>query len=151
MEKEVAACPIPLGSPPHPRGILIISGRMARKVRFTPASAGNILNRLITYLPLKVHPRIRGEYFLGMAFKGDVRRFTPASAGNIQIRTYFHLGIKGSPPHPRGIYRNELLKSGAIGFTPASAGNIRHIIKIPDQFEVHPHIRGEYALTYKTN
>ena len=51
-----------IGSPPHPRGIFIFSHIDINFVRFTPASAGNILNRTTGNTSSQVHPRIRGEY-----------------------------------------------------------------------------------------
>ena len=94
------------GSPPHPRGIFIVPAAQFLYLRFTPASAGNILNYLVKIVRRQVHPRIRGEY---MYLPRDLETFS------------------GSPPHPRGI--SPLISSVLLTerFTPASAGNIGSI------------------------
>ena len=71
-----------LGSPPHPRGIFTRAIEEGGKLRFTPASAGNIRYDALVDIMLEVHPRIRGEY----------------------IKRGIMFGwFRGSPPHPRGI------------------------------------------------
>ena len=70
-----------LGSPPHTRGTLSLSPGYQRKVRITPAYAGNTI--LIACQPSAVqdHPRIRGEH---------QKENGPGSF------------MVGSPPHTRG-------------------------------------------------
>ncbi len=77
------------GSPPHPRGIFFWIFRWLCASRFTPASAGNMQNRIHLQAPIKVHPRIRGEYPQTMFGK---------------------IGPAGSPPHPRGILLENVLE-----------------------------------------
>ena len=50
------------GSPPHPRGISFAGEYLPNGMRFTPASAGNIVTVGEAMLRTGVHPRIRGEY-----------------------------------------------------------------------------------------
>ena len=93
------------GSPPHPRGILRYSQGERSMARFTPASAGNMINVDIPVSSTQVHPRIRGEYSNALLAKS----VSP-----------------GSPPHPRGILRTVGRYGRRIGFPPASAGNIEN-------------------------
>ena len=92
-----------LGSPPHPRGILFLDTACHDLPRFTPASAGNMIEVSRTGDEFEVHPRIRGEYIL---------------------RVIWRLLGGGSPPHPRGIYDSLFHIFQFLRFTPASAGNI---------------------------
>ena len=152
------------GSPPHPRGIYKVKSEKRGFVRFTPASAGNIMDPVSIFLTPKVHPRIRGEYFPMLKRRIQNERFTPASAGNIpdtpyefvfnrvhpRIRgEYFKptnhiLTTEGSPPHPRGISGTTPESAARYRFTPASAGNIAFFCRFLSQVTVHPRIRGEY-------
>ena len=111
------------GSPPHTRGIPALLQPGYKRLRFTPAYAGNTLYRRLYTGPSKVHPRIRGEYFVAPSVT---------------------LTVVGSPPHTRGILRRAPAAVGLDGFTPAYAGNtaIREYPRLTPQ--VHPRIRGEY-------
>ena len=91
-----------MGSPPHPRGILVVLLLFFVVLRITPASAGNTSELLISAIPSWDHPRIRGEY-------GRYEQ----SAWN----------VLGSPPHPRGIPGQAGDGQFGRGITPASAGN----------------------------
>ena len=51
-----------LGSPPHTRGIRDFIPEIHRRVRFTPAYAGNTSCVISVLIDNQVHPRIRGEY-----------------------------------------------------------------------------------------
>ena len=94
-----------IGSPPHPRGILRYSQGERSMARFTPASAGNMINVDIPVSSTQVHPRIRGEY---------------SGTGIVRSRN------SGSPPHPRGIWCGTDFVELVARFTPASAGNIEN-------------------------
>ena len=69
---------------------------------FTPAYAGNTLERAVSDVGTEVHPRIRGEYRLRMADD---------------------LNTSGSPPHTRGIPAKRQIVKALTRFTPAYAGN----------------------------
>ena len=75
---------------------------ICRLVRFTPAYAGNTVDRFRLLSTEKVHPRIRGEYYCGKKRQA---------------------GPVGSPPHTRGIQRLPFCHRHDHGFTPAYAGN----------------------------
>ena len=91
------------GSPPHPRGILMLPHISWLPFRFTPASAGNIVVSAGQCCQAQVHPRIRGEY----ERNSTVPRL-----------------ISGSPPHPQGIFLISHFLVVCCRFTPASAGNM---------------------------
>ena len=50
------------GSPPHTRGIHVNAVASQPEPRFTPAYAGNTIQKGYFSRSVKVHPRIRGEY-----------------------------------------------------------------------------------------
>ena len=114
-----------VGSPPHPRGILVATGSRTYASRITPASAGNtpkVTGKGQQYLD---HPRIRGEY---ISFNHNVCK------------------RQGSPPHPRGIQINVPAAATISGITPASAGNTLKLQRIWMADQDHPRIRGEYLV-----
>ena len=93
---------MPLGSPPLTRGIPVAILLVEAMIRFTPAHAGNTLISPSLPLPVKVHPRSRGEYC---------------------IIIDLNCLIVGSPPLTRGIQSGTEVKGARLGFTPAHAGN----------------------------
>ncbi len=113
-----------VGSSPHARGIPLIKRGIAMKIRFIPACAGNTLSSLQKLRPLKVHPRMRGEYFQ---------------------RHFLRRRGKGSSPHARGIP----MQLGGMGtdmrFIPACAGNTGRLFRSQNRNRVHPRMRGEYV------
>ena len=88
---------IVLGSPPHTRGIPPGHGLQSLFQRFTPAYAGNTLDRECSVKRTEVHPRIRGEYK------------SPLTSP---------LVLPGSPPHTRGIHLGYVSCNQSKGFTP---------------------------------
>ena len=114
-----------LGSPPHTRGIRSNKHDYNRRQGFTPAYAGNTLPSCHISPSGRVHPRIRGEYFLST--------FTSTTRG-------------GSPPHTRGIPMTAPRQTRCRGFTPAYAGNTHDSPSANAMQRVHPRIRGEYCL-----
>ena len=116
-----------LGSPPHTRGILYDIIPTGRCNWFTPAYAGNTAPPSRRRHEAWVHPRIRGEYY-------------GPDGGAI--------GGVGSPPHTRGIRRRRANALSSSGFTPAYAGNTNHIHTHKRSCQVHPRIRGEYAIRH---
>ena len=90
------------GSPPHARGIRTVLAVDSVHQGITPACAGNTECRLLFWVSVRDHPRMRGEYYLsipGMRF------------------------CLGSPPHARGIRGHALGSNRQSGITPACAGN----------------------------
>lgn len=92
---------IKLGSPPHPRGICRTYASAFPCVGFTPASAGNMLVRDSMIGLMRVHPRIRGEYY-------PTQRIVVVSLG--------------SPPLPRGISDNWALNEEMVEVHPRFRG-----------------------------
>ena len=112
-----------LGSPPHTRGIQQLAIMNKRKLRITPAYAGNTRCRTLPLFQYQDHPRIRGEY----------------TTKKHKTRTY-----AGSPPHTRGILGRLLNLLQDLRITPAYAGNTRQAVERTRQCKDHPRIRGEY-------
>ncbi len=65
------------GSPPHTRGIQLISKSLQSHIRITPAYAGNTIPFVVFSIMRKDHPRIRGEYTKKMA---EIQGFSPSSS-----------------------------------------------------------------------
>ena len=117
---------MPLGSPPHSRGIPLPVLTEWSLARLTPAFAGNTSGTRSLVSAAGAHPRIRGEYSTGYQ-----TIFTPM----------------GSPPHSRGIPVHLLALIFRERLTPAFAGNtppraVRSCLR-----RAHPRIRGEYRST----
>ena len=115
------------GSPPLTRGILVFYYFCVDRFRLTPAYAGNICNRRVSWLHLRTHPRIRGEYL-------------PVSG--------FISGIRGSPPLTQGIYRLRSTELLPKWLAPAYAGNIPVRRCEHRAVEAHPRLRGEYPFGF---
>ena len=88
---------------------------------------GNTVRVHPTPFAAAVHPHIRGEY---------------ESDAPIEIA---HCG---SSPHPWGIPLPEVEALGAMRFIPTSVGNTHQFRARLCNWPVHPHIRGEYVLSY---
>ena len=119
-----AALAASAGSPPHTRGIPLVSSAIFAALRFTPAYAGNTSCYGMCVTDIWVHPRIRGEY------RDAMEEF---------------LEVVGSPPHTRGIRYVNPRQAAERGFTPAYAGNTSSKSPSALRFRVHPRIRGEYS------
>ena len=90
------------GSPPRMRGTVNFGGLDFRRVRITPADAGNRPGLSKSYDGRRDHPRGCGEqYWLAMLTK-------------------YHLG---SPPRMRGTGDDAEHHARVQGITPADAGN----------------------------
>ena len=113
-----------LGSPPHTRGIPLISTVPGAGDRITPAYAGNTRRKGKTQWKKSDHPRIRGEY---------------------NKRNGNNHSSRGSPPHTRGIPFIESSLCFTARITPAYAGNTFASISSGFPFVDHPRIRGEYT------
>ena len=112
-----------IGSPPHTRGIPLVSKARLRPPWFTPAYAGNTRQAADREGAYQVHPRIRGEYFEWIII--------------VKMR-------QGSPPHTRGILPGDYITKQVTRFTPAYAGNTIRPLLCSRRSWVHPRIRGEY-------
>ena len=90
------------GSPPLARGILLKIRLILAVLGITPACAGNTGSVSRPMRHKGDHPRLRGEYAMGL----------PRYVKNV-----------GSPPLARGIQTADLGKAGGNRITPACAGN----------------------------
>ena len=112
-----------LGSSPLSRGILRLRPHSRRNLRIIPALAGNTSGKGSEQLPVRDHPRSRGEYS-----SEEVHRYdTP-----------------GSSPLSRGI---RILPGGtlhALRIIPALAGNTAPCGMVLITVRDHPRSRGEY-------
>ena len=70
------------GSSPLTRGTLNYGNRRYRRRRFIPAYAGNSTFCVASGNRRTVHPRLRGELFIGVEVAFFPTRFIPAYAGN---------------------------------------------------------------------
>ena len=115
---------MPLGSPPHTRGTLLLGLRRPLLVRITPAYTGNTDG--ITRCARKVedHPRIHGEHCYEMG--------TGKS-------------IIGSPPHTRGTQHGFNFAFFRNRITPAYTGNTRRNASAWLSAWDHPRIHGEHG------
>ena len=97
------------GSTPRMRGIFRFAVLICQTNRLNPAYAGNICRLIRPESPIRVQPRVCGEYVLHFAlfsfilgstprmrgifclisFRSDCFRFNPAYAGNIRERSYY--------------------------------------------------------------
>ena len=153
------------GSSPRLRGtyppVMCLSGR----VRFIPASAGNIhAGKHATDIE-PVHPRVCGEHMFAQISRAEENgssprlrgtftlentprisnRFIPASAGNISTTTLFCLPLRGSSPRLRGTYGQHKDHPHRVRFIPASAGNIHGYRSTAPAPTVHPRVCGEHT------
>ena len=92
------------GSTPRMRGIFRFAVLICQTNRLNPAYAGNICRLIRPESPIRVQPRVCGEYLL--------LKSSTAS-------------IKGSTPRMRGIFCLISFRSDCFRFNPAYAGNIR--------------------------
>ena len=117
------------GSPPHTRGIPFRRDPETRLHQVHPRIRGEYRHRMIGWnVHPWVHPRIRGEYReRRFRIHGGTGRFTPAYAGNTHASWVRHHALDQ-------------------GFTPAYAGNTMKADPpiSRDDVRVHPRIRGEY-------
>ena len=115
------------GSPPLARGTDTILLPPSKKIRITPACAGNSLSSGVGSGAGWDHPRLRGEQY---------RAHLKKVAG------------KGSPPLARGTGRTVSTPCGGRRITPACAGNSPFAIKLSARFRDHPRLRGEQIIYY---
>ena len=91
------------GSPPHAWGKLLLIRRLRQHHRFTPTCVGKICVKEHTYLPLSVHPHMRGENHF--------------QAARHQVKF-------GSPPHAWGKCRSQCCAFCPRRFTPTCVGKM---------------------------
>ncbi len=115
------------GSSPQAWGILHEWCFWERGERFIPTSVGNTSSRSPTHAPFPVHPHKRGEY-------------TPPSLNDSRLA--------GSSPQAWGIRSHIQVTTKILRFIPTSVGNTTPGMKKSVRVAVHPHKRGEYALSH---
>ncbi len=113
-----------LGSPPRARGARPVCRRRQRLQGLTPAGAGSTIASGKQPLPIKAHPRGRGEHHSAPALMTAPR---------------------GSPPRARGAPSIIDGKRYAWGLTPAGAGSTRAATGRTAGAGAHPRGRGEHA------
>ena len=118
------------GSPPHAWGIPSIWPSLQPYPRFTPTCVGNTNVIHPSGRLQSVHPHMRGEYHLSGHHSNH---------------------IHGSPPHAWGILCSETTSRWLERFTPTCVGNTGRIASFAQPTAVHPHMRGEYKLSYIDN
>ena len=114
------------GSPPRAWGhsnILKISRLI---IRFTPTCVGTFGDDLTDPLTGTVHPHVRGDIF---ACCPDATSTT------------------GSPPRAWGHCSNGMPVDHDDGFTPTCVGTLFYAENLCPFVEVHPHVRGDIALS----
>ena len=114
-----------IGSSPQARGTRGLTLYSAELSRFIPAGAGNTALALELDLERAVHPRRRGEHFVG----------------DCQC-----LEADGSSPQARGTPFCGLSVTYRIRFIPAGAGNTCVVLAVVNVLTVHPRRRGEHGL-----
>ncbi len=113
------------GSPPLAWGILINLWKQRCLLRITPTCVGNTVLLDGGRRPCRDHPHLRGEYFKGFML---------------------WIATAGSPPLAWGI---PVALPGIISgcwITPTCVGNTMIESYKENDFEDHPHLRGEYYL-----
>ena len=115
------------GSPPHARGAAVRAPVHLVVFGITPACAGSSAMSRRRSLPVRDHPRMRGEQCTNGRVSGS---------------------IVGSPPHARGAVATLSLDSIVRGITPACAGS-----SFPQPLQSlghgdHPRMRGEQFLPH---
>ncbi len=132
------------GSSPRVRGIPEKVPALAGAARFIPACAGNTPLAESTGWRSAVHPRVCGEYEVGVVLWVKTVRFIPACAGNT---TRGSSRAKRKTVHPRvcGEYWTGAFDlSVAARFIPACAGNTSTASSQSLPLPVHPRVCGEY-------
>ena len=119
---SIGSC-ILLGSPPPTRGTPSSCAIASSLVRITPAYAGNTDSIQPIFLPLRDHPRLRGEH--------------TKQAHQVML-------LLGSPPPTRGTLCSTSIYSLVSRITPAYAGNTLYLaLRILCRGD-HPRLRGEH-------
>ena len=116
----------PGGSSPHARGTPGTRAGGTCHRRFIPTRAGNTADSSRQRHAASVHPHTRGEHPAGVI---------APRPGN------------GSSPHARGTHRIVAEELAHRRFIPTRAGNTAPSSMIRSEIMVHPHTRGEHALT----
>ena len=116
----------PFGSSPRAWGILPGGPQHADHLRFIPTCVGNTSSLGVTRATSSVHPHVRGEY---REFNQRVR------AGD------------GSSPRAWGIRVGATDHVEQVRFIPTCVGNTSLCPLRGRRRTVHPHVRGEYAVS----
>ena len=119
---------MPMGSPPHMRGTVLLSPGYPLHPGITPAHAGN---SAVMRWPLgqwRDHPRTCGEQLSFVA--------RPDTAA-------------GSPPHMRGTVTDVIDAFKEMRITPAHAGNSRTASEMLKEYKDHPRTCGEQRTRFR--
>ncbi len=116
------------GSSPRPWGTLEGTHRPGDSDRFIPTPVGNAGANSSRSARRSVHPHARGE-------RG--------------VRTLQHLAGRGSSPRPWGTLALARQSLNSRRFIPTPVGNASSTSTSPSDSAVHPHARGERALTIR--
>ena len=120
-----AFCTATAGSPPRVRGTEIRHFLKLKKLRITPACAGNSLAVTARWKAARDHPRVCGE------------QWVEGSACHKAV---------GSPPRVRGTVSRPFVCPLNFGITPACAGNSRFQDQFGSGYKDHPRVCGEQGL-----
>ena len=114
-----------VGSPPPARGEVWNTCPQGQPCGITPACAGRRLDRFVSFIKSRDHPRLRGE-----KMNWD----------------YAEPGALGSPPPARGEDGKDFLYKCRTGITPACAGRSFFGFYLVRPTKDHPRLRGEKCL-----
>ena len=152
------------GSSPHTRGALGCRSSHTSRKRIIPAYAGSTDSKECPSIPIRDHPRIRGEHKPTPTWSRNRSgssphtrgaldetgpsprspRIIPAYAGSTGRRAVHSLGELGSSPHTRGARNLQIIVDPVQRIIPAYAGSTRARTRIPHLVQDHPRIRGEH-------
>jgi len=125
-ERPRAAARLVAGSPPRAWGQFWRQRMVRAVVRFTPTGVGTISAPGCSVASSTVHPHGRGD--------------------NLPV-TLMVVGFVGSPPRAWGQWRADKCVGTTIRFTPTGVGTIWLRRRSGSGRTVHPHGRGDNALT----
>ena len=112
------------GSSPHTRGALQVVMHRNVPPGIIPAYAGSTTANTLKHLPVRDHPRIRGEH-ARIIISGVID--------------------PGSSPHTRGAPQAGQLRKRGLGIIPAYAGSTHVRRRAARSDRDHPRIRGEHS------
>jgi len=120
----VGPCQRGVGPPPRAWGTRVLAALLIQVQRSTPTCVGNTSPCLLAFLPLAVHPHVRGEHWSTFAAK---------------------LKPGGPPPRAWGTPSTALACGAGSRSTPTCVGNTAWTSVPWSPRAVHPHVRGEHA------
>ena len=115
------------GSSPHVWGILDETKTEVCHCRFIPTCVGNSVVLAVYQVLKSVHPHMCGEF---------------------STRVHMSASVVGSSPHVWGIHCGESVEIRHPRFIPTCVGNSLHPVSIYTTYPVHPHMCGEFSLSF---